>query len=123
MTRDRKSLQDAPDWVDRLLHDVSETPDAEASPEFLARVLDDAMDMLPPPGGEVERLRLWRQIVHGLGGCAAVGGLATAAVTGFAMGLNGYDATGVEALFSTGFDDVYESQMGLSAYGWDLEEG
>lgn len=123
MTHDRKTPHDAPAWVDDLLQDVSDAPMAEAPPELMARVLGDAMTALPAPGGQVAAVPLWRQMVQGLGGWMAVGGLAAATVAGFAVGLNGIDATGMDALFSTGTDEFYESQMGLSAYGWDLEEG
>lgn len=123
MTHDHKSPQDAPAWVDDLLQDVSDAPIADTPPAVMARVLDDAMTALPAPGGQVAAVPLWRQIVQGLGGWMTVGGLAAATVAGFAVGLNGIDATGVDLLFSTGTDEYYESQMGLSAYGWDLEEG
>lgn len=121
MTHDPKTNPDL--WLDDLLDDVAAAPLPETPSGLMARVLADAEHLLPAPGGAPAPVPLWRQIIGGLGGWGALGGMAVAGVTGLAVGLGAFDATSVDALWSAGFFDGYDSQTGLSAYGWDFEEG
>ncbi len=110
-------------WLDQMLEDVANTPMPDASDALLSRVMADAQAQLPPPGGVVTRAPWWRQIVAGLGGWSAVGGLVAAAATGFVVGLGGLDNVGLDTLWPDSYDIYYDSQDAFSAYGWDLEEG
>jgi hypothetical protein len=127
--------------LDTLLHEAARAPlpdpgpkpgpdpVPDPSPDLMARVLADALRMMPAPGGVRAQVPLWRQVVGVLGGWRAVGGLVAATVTGLAIGLGAVDATGVldttgvDTLWSLGYFDGYDSQAGLSAFGWDFEEG
>lgn len=123
MTRDPEP--EDPKWIDELLQDVSRAPVPNASDALMARVLSDAEALLPPPGGLAVPVDvpLWRQFVGGLGGWRAMGGLAVAGVAGLAIGLGAFDAVGLDALWSAAITDEFDSQAGLSAFGWDYEEG
>lgn len=110
-------------WLDDLLDEVGRGAVPDVSDDLLARVMADAEAVLPPPGGMLVRVPLWRQVVGALGGWGSVGGLVAAGVTGLAVGLGAVDATGVDALWSLGVFDGYDGQSGLSAFGWDFEEG
>lgn len=121
MTRDPR-VEDE-DWVEHLLDDVGRAPVPEPSGDLMARVLLDAEALMPPPGGLKAPVPIWRQIVGGLGGWGAMGGLAVAGVAGLAVGLGAFDAVGFDALWSAGFSEDIDSQMGISAFGWDYEEG
>jgi hypothetical protein len=121
--------------VDTLLHEAARAPMPkpgpkpmpkpipDPSPDLMARVLGDALRVMPAPGGVRAPLPLWQQVVGVLGGWRAVGGLVAAAVTGLAIGLGAVDTTGVDTLWSLGYFEGYDSQAGLSAFGWDFEEG
>lgn len=110
-------------FVDALLSDLAHTPVRAPSDALMARVLADAQDMLPPPGGAVAAPPLWRQLVDSVGGWGTVGGLVAAAATGFAVGLGGLDSVGVGAPWSLTYDTYYDSPGTLDAFGWDMEEG
>ena len=118
---------DADGWLNQMLEDVACAPVPEASPDLMARVLADAEQLLPAPGGVPAAVPFWKQIVDGLGGWSAMGGLAFAGVTGLAIGLGVFDASldapSVDALWSFDIFDEYDSQTGLAAFGWDFEEG
>ena len=112
------------DWIDRALDDLAAMPVPDASGDLMARVLGDAEALMPPPGGvQAVRIPLWRQIVQGLGGWTAVGGLVAAAATGFVVGLGGFDTTGTDTIWSLGYGTFYEGEGALAAFGWDFEEG
>jgi hypothetical protein len=121
MTRDPNRDTDA--WLDQMLDEVGRSPVPDPSADLMARVLEDAHALMPTPVGRMARTPLWQQIVDGLGGWSAVGGLVAAGVAGLAIGLGAVDATGVDALWPLGGFDGYDSQAGLSAFGWDFEEG
>ena len=120
MTHDRKTDADA--WVDALLNDVASAPVPKPSQDLMARVLADATAKLPPPGGRAEVASLWHEFVAGIGGWFGVGGVLAAGFTGLVIGLGAIDPSDVDTLFSFGFFENYDSQSGLSAFGWDLEE-
>lgn len=121
MTQDLKNVPDP--WLDDLLDKVAQAPVPEVPADLMARVMADAQHMLPPPGGVITAPPLWRQVIGALGGWGSVGGLVAAGVTGLAIGLGAVDATGMDALWSLGVFDGYDGQTGLSAFGWDYEEG
>jgi len=113
-----------PDWVDDMLDDLAAQPVPEVSPHLMARVLSDAKAHLPPPGGVVvDAAPWWQQVVRGLGGWGALGGLVAATVTGFAIGLGALDSAGADALWAFGYYDYYDAELGLDAFGWAMEEG
>ncbi|WP_223420731.1 hypothetical protein [Tateyamaria pelophila] len=118
-----ESKNESEDWLDQMLDDVARIPVPDAPPELMARVLADAEHLLPQPGGVPVQMPLWRQVVGGLGGWGALGGLAVAGVTGLAIGLGAFDAAGIDALWSIAPLDEYDSQASLTAFGWDYEEG
>ena len=121
MTHDPKT--DPDDWLDTLLDDVARAPVPDAPPALMARVLADAEALLPAPGGVQAQAPFWQTVIDGLGGWGALGGLAVAGVTGLAIGLGAFDIASIDTLWSVGFFDGYDSQTGLSAFGWDYEEG
>ncbi|WP_299042913.1 hypothetical protein [uncultured Tateyamaria sp.] len=121
MTQGSKSP--GPDRIEAMLDDMSALPVPEPSPDLMARVLADAQAHLPAPGGGRPQARMWRQIIGGLGGWGAVGGLVAATATGFVIGLGALDTTGVDALWTLGYDADYDTDLGLDAFGWALEEG
>ncbi|MEX0308924.1 MAG: hypothetical protein AB3N17_01635 [Tateyamaria sp.] len=112
-----------PDWVDHLLDDLAATPVPDPSADLMARVLSDAETHMPPPGGVVARVPWWRQVVGGIGGWTSVGGLVAATVTGLAIGLGAFDSAGLDAVWTLGYGSYYDSELGLDAFGWALEEG
>ncbi|MEL6450740.1 MAG: hypothetical protein AAFQ19_05725 [Pseudomonadota bacterium] len=109
-------------WLDALLDDVGRTPPPAVSDDLMARVMADAVAALPAPGGAPAPVPIWRQVVEGLGGWSAIGGLVAATVTGFAVGLGALDTAGADAIWSLGSEMSLDSEAGLNAYGWDLEE-
>lgn len=111
------------DWLDEVLDDVAQTSVPVPSPQLMARILADAEHAMPPPGGRPVPEPLWHQIVRGLGGWGALGGLAVAGVTGLAIGLGAFDAVGMDAVWSAGIFDTYDDETGLAAFGWDYVEG
>lgn len=119
----RPTQQPNDDWVDGLLDDLGKTPVPDPSGDLVARVLADAEVRLPPPGGVQVQPRWWQQIVGGIGGWGAVGGLVAATVTGFAVGLGALDGAGADALWTLGYDAYYDADLGLDAFGWALEDG
>ena len=123
MTQTPKQPRDDAAWIDGLLDDMARTSLPDAPDDLMARVLADGRALLPPPGGYTAPAPWWRQIVDGIGGWAAVGGLVAAAATGFAVGLGGLDGVGLSPSWSSGYETYYDSLGTLDAYGWDLEEG
>jgi len=111
------------DWIDSVLDDLARADLPDASDDLMARVMGDAQAMLPPPGGRVTQAPWWRQVVDGIGGWAAVGGLAAAAATGFVVGLGGLETVGVTTPWSVSYETYYDSPGTLDAFGWDMEEG
>lgn len=110
-------------WIDAMLDDLARTPVPDTPDRLMARVLADAQEMLPAPGGAVVRAPWWRQIVEGIGGWTAVGGLVAAAATGFAVGLGGLDTMGVTTPWPVSYETYYDSSGEVDAFGWDMEEG
>lgn len=112
-----------PDRIDALLEEMAAVRSPDPSPDLMARVLADAEAHLPPPGGVRAAVPWWRQVLADIGGWGAVGGLAAATVAGLAIGLGALDATGADALWTLGYDGYYDSDLGLDAFGWAIEEG
>lgn len=119
----RPTEQPGPDWVDDMLDDLGRTPVPDPSDDLLARVLADADAHIPPPGGAIQVRPWWQQIVRGIGGWGAVGGLVAATATGFVVGLGALDGAGADTLWTLGYDAYYDADLGLDAFGWALEEG
>ena len=119
---DRSKTPD-PDPIASLLDEMADLPVPDPSPDLMARVLADAEAHLPPPGGVLARVPWWRQIVADIGGWGAVSGLVAATATGFFIGLGALDAMGVDALWTLGYEDYYDANLGLDAFGWAFEEG
>ena len=76
----------------------------------------------PRPAAGLRSASLWHEFVAGVGGWFGVGGVLAAGFTGLVIGLGAIDPSDVDTLFSLGFFENYDSQSGLSAFGWDLEE-
>lgn len=110
-------------WLDDMLDDLAAAPVGDPSDALMSRVMSDALAIMPPPGGDQPKVSIWRNIVHGLGGWPAVGGLVAAAATGFVVGLGALDMTADAMAWPFGYDLLYQDQTGLDAFGWDLEEG
>jgi len=110
-------------WIDGMLDDLARTPVPETPDDLMSRVIEDAYGMLPAPGGQVPPAPWWRQIVDGIGGWMAVGGLFAAAATGFVVGLGGLDSVGVSTPWIMTYETYYDSPGSLDAFGWDMEEG
>lgn len=123
MTHDPHRDRDHDPWLDQLLDDIGRDRVPDPSADLMARVLADADALMPALGGRVAPAPVWRQIVNALGGWSAVGGLVAAGVTGLAIGLGVVEGTGADALWSLGVFEAYDGQAGLSAFGWDFEEG
>ncbi|WP_152613099.1 hypothetical protein [Tateyamaria sp. ANG-S1] len=109
--------------IEEMLDDLAADPGPGPSADLMARVLADAQTHLPAPGGAVAAAPWWRQMVQGIGGWGAVGGLMAATVTGFVVGLGALDSTGADLVWTLGYDDYYDAELGLDAFGWALEEG
>ncbi len=111
-------------WLDKLLDDVGDAPAADTPADLMARVLEDALAAQPAPGAVMATpVSLWRQMLEGLGGWMSVGGLVAATATGFAIGLGALGGEPSDLYWMTGLDMFYDTDIGLTAYGWDLEEG
>lgn len=111
-------------WITGLLDDMARAPDLPVPDGLMTRVLADAHALRPAPGGVAARAQpWWRQIIDGLGGGIAVGGLVAAAATGFVVGLGGLDTVGVETFWPLNYETYYEGADALTAFGWDIEEG
>ena len=110
-------------WIDGMLDDLARTPVPDVPDDLMSRVIEDAYGMLPAPGGRAAPAPWWRQIVDGIGGWMAVGGLVAAAATGFVVGLGGLDSVGVSTPWVMTYETYYDSPGSLDAFGWDMEEG
>ncbi|MBY5932028.1 hypothetical protein KUV51_03365 [Tateyamaria omphalii] len=109
--------------IEQMLDDLAAEPMPDPSDDLMKRVLADAAAHLPPPGGAPAAVPWWRELVQGIGGWGAIGGLVAATVAGFAIGLGALDATGVDAVWTLGYGENYGTELGLDAFGWALEEG
>lgn len=110
-------------WIDDLLDDVAGTSVPDPSVDLMTRVLADAEAALPVPGGSMLRETVLAQVLRGLGGWFSVGGMAAATAVGFAIGLGALNGTALDPFWLNGFVFYYDDSLGLSANGWDLEEG
>lgn len=110
-------------WIEQMLDDLAQEPIADVPDALMARVLADSEALRPAPGGASVRAPWWRQIVEALGGWSAVGGLSVAGVTGFVIGIGGYEPAAFDQMWSADYDTYYESQEAFSAFGWDMEDG
>ncbi|UWR23500.1 hypothetical protein [Sulfitobacter sp. S190] len=103
---------------DDMLEDVF--MQARAAPPVMPdalvrRVLADAATVQP-------RAPWWQQMLRAVGGPAGVGGLVTATVAGFWIGL-APPAQALDPLALVGTDTAAEAELpGLVAFGWDLDE-
>ncbi len=111
-------------WVEALLDDVGRSAVDDPSGDLMARVLADAEDLRPAPGGAApSREGLLRQVIAGLGGWLSVGGLVAATAVGFSVGLGALSSTGIETLWLGEYGTYYDDTLGFSVNGWDFEEG
>ncbi|WP_299724643.1 hypothetical protein [uncultured Tateyamaria sp.] len=122
MTQPPKQPDEA-EWIDGLLDELAGTPLPDTPDDLMARVLGDGQALMPPPGGPRAPVPWWRQVVEGIGGWTAVGGLVAAAATGFVVGLGGLDDMGLSTPWVLGEEAYYDSLGTLDAFGWDMEEG
>ncbi|WP_299592021.1 hypothetical protein [uncultured Tateyamaria sp.] len=112
------------DLAARVLADAEmHMPAPDPSGDLAARVLADAEMHMPAPGGRPANIPWWQQIVRGIGGWGAVSGLVAATATGFVIGLGAVGETGVDTLWTLGYDTYYDTDVGLDAFGWAFEEG
>ncbi|MEO0402864.1 MAG: hypothetical protein AAF214_10855 [Pseudomonadota bacterium] len=111
--------------MDQMLDDLAHAPVPDVPDAVMARVMEDAMAMLPPPGGVVAPVAVpwWRDMLQAIGGWTAVGGLVAAAATGFVVGVGGLDTVSGDAIWSLGTGTYYDGSGALDAFGWDFEEG
>lgn len=89
-------------------------------PDGLAvRIVADAQAHLPT-------VPLWQRVMTSIGGPAGLGGLVTATVVGFWIGIAPPDAM-IDPLLLIGgesyAEDVEDGFADLSGFGWDSEEG
>ncbi|WP_299553345.1 hypothetical protein [uncultured Tateyamaria sp.] len=115
--------QSDPDGIDQMLDELAALPAPDPSGDLAARVLADAEMHMPAPGGRPANIPWWQQIVRGIGGWGAVSGLVAATATGFVIGLGAVGETGVDTLWTLGYDTYYDTDVGLDAFGWAFEEG
>ncbi|WP_415919987.1 hypothetical protein [Tateyamaria sp. SN6-1] len=111
------------DWIDTLLQDVGDTPAPEVSNDLLMRVRADAEAAMPASGGAPAREPVLQHLLRGLGGWGSLGGLVAATAVGFAVGLGALDGAVLDAYWLDPYGIYYDDSLGLSANGWDLEEG
>lgn len=118
---------DTDDWIDTLLRDVrrSETRDADAPPALVARVTADALAKQPPPAVRAAPRPGAASIAEFLGGWFGLGGLATAAVTGLALGLSApawlQDAPWIGGqLYQT---EMQQAVPDFTTFGWEYDDG
>lgn len=84
-------------------------------PALEARILADALAHQP-------RGALWARLLGALGGPAALGGLVSATVAGFWLGL-APPATALDPLEWIGASLVQVEDMQLADFGWDSDDG
>lgn len=97
---------------------------ADPSPDFMARVLEDAL-AAQPVAAAVSRPRTsrLRQFLNAIGGWPAVAGLATAGVAGLWIGVNPPNAIATTAENFLGTDsDLYLVDL-MPGYDFNLAEG
>lgn len=75
------------DELDALFHAAQHDPQTP-SPEWLARVTDDAERELALSSRPIQRPSLWSQISSALGGWQGLGGMAVACAAGLWIGLS-----------------------------------
>ncbi len=80
------------------------------------RILADALAAQTPAP-------LWRRIIAGLGGPVGLGGLVTATVAGFWIGVAPPDALPDPLVLMGVVAATEEEDVGLNGLGWDSEEG
>ena len=89
MTKGSEMERADKDDLDRLFAEAR-AEGSSAQPDFMARVLADALAMQPAAAGfaapEVARPSLWARLAQALGGAAVAAGLGTAAMAGLALG-------------------------------------
>lgn len=89
---------------------------------LMDRILADAVAQQPAPA-----LRGWRAVWRAIGGAPAFGGLVTAAVVGFWIGVAPPSALpdiAAQIITGTSFAALdTDSGAELTAFGWDIEEG
>lgn len=123
MTRPPQQRPEDDAWMDRMLDDLASAPVPDMSDDFMSRIMADAQAQLPAPGGSAVRAPWWRQLVDGLGGWPALGGVVAAAATGFVIGFGGFEGAAMDALWTPYDATYYEGGAGYDAFGWDIEEG
>lgn len=100
--------------------------DADPAPDFMARVLEDALSLQPAPApvaSPAPRASRLRQFLNAIGGWPAVAGLATAGVAGLWIGVNPPDAMATTAENLLGTDsDLYLVDL-MPGYDFALTEG
>lgn len=112
--------------LDGMFADM-QAPDTRPAPDFMARVLQDALDVqtgfapdAPPPEPRVSRLR---QFLSAIGGWPAVAGLATAGVAGLWIGINPPNAVADTAENFLGTSsDLYLVDL-MPGYDFTVTEG
>lgn len=91
-----------------------------AVPEALmARVIADAQTLQPA-------VPLWVGLTEALGGLPGLGGLVTAACVGVWLGVSPPSYVPDLAGQVLGFETVWEDELdalGVTSFGWDIEEG
>lgn len=96
------------------------------SAELMSRVLGDAITAQPVVAATKTpaRLGLFARISDVLGGWPAMGGLVTATVLGFLVGVSPQERIGdpAAALFEQPGDALALFDAGLNGLGWDMEE-
>lgn len=104
------------------LFDDARATAPQVSDALMARIIADAQAVRPVQA----KARGLRGLIASLGGLPALGGLVTATCVGFWLGVAPPAAVPDLAATVLGVDVAAETEMdgyGLSAYGWDLDEG
>jgi len=98
--------------LERLLSEARAAPPAMPR-GMLARLEAQALTVQP-------RAALWRRMVDSIGGWAGLGGLVTATVVGFWIGVAPPDGIATQVDLLLGDDVTMPVLMGA---GWDFDEG
>ncbi|WP_319826371.1 dihydroorotate dehydrogenase [Thalassovita sp.] len=100
--------------------------DADPSPDFMARVLEDALAAQPAPTPVAQtrpRSSRLRQFLNAVGGWPAMAGLATAGVAGLWFGINPPEAVATTAETMLGVEsDLYLVDL-MPGYEFAMAEG